>query len=154
MNSVLPPPPHSANLVSQFNRSEFEVFSHHTSSAAHSGDAHGDRMLEWATNLKFKPDRIRFTKMKTMGEKAIKLIIPADVMHKDFTEPLDGCQRIIFFSGPSTTQLRNCFTPPGSKASSIPSLKRITLLNRSSYCDEAHKSVGYSESNFLPDFLS
>jgi len=26
------------------------VFAHHTTSAAHSGDAHGDRMLEWATN--------------------------------------------------------------------------------------------------------
>jgi hypothetical protein len=33
-----------------------------------------------------------------MGEKAIKLNIPASVMHKDFTEPFDGCQRIIFFS--------------------------------------------------------
>ena len=54
-------------------------------------------MLQWATNPKFKPDRIRYTKMKTMGKKAVKLNIPAGVMHRDFTEPADGAQRIIFF---------------------------------------------------------
>ena len=97
MNSVVPPPAHHANLVSPFNRSELEVFAHHTTSAAHSGDAHGDRMLEWATNPKFRPDRIRYTKMKTMGKKAVRLNIPAGVMHKDFTEPADGCQRMVFF---------------------------------------------------------
>jgi hypothetical protein len=97
VNSVVPPPAHHANLVSPFNRSELEVFAHHTTSAAHSGDAHGDRMLEWATNPKFRPDRIRYTKMKTMGKKAVRLNIPAGVMHKDFTEPADGCQRMVFF---------------------------------------------------------
>jgi len=54
-------------------------------------------MLEWATNPKFRPDRIRYTKMKTMGKKAVRLNIPAGVMHKDFTEPADGCQRMVFF---------------------------------------------------------
>ena len=97
MNSVVPPPPQHANQASHFNRSEFEVLAHHTTSAAHSGDAHGDRLLQWATNPKFKPDRIRYTKMKTMGKKAVKLNIPAGVMHRDFTEPADGAQRIIFF---------------------------------------------------------
>ena len=97
MNSVVPPPPQHDNQASHFNRSEFEVLAHHTTSAAHSGDAHGDRMLQWATNPKFKPDRIRYTKMKTMGKNAVKLNIPAGVMHRDFTEPADGAQRIIFF---------------------------------------------------------
>jgi hypothetical protein len=54
-------------------------------------------MLQWATNPKFRPDRIRYTKMKTMGKKAVRLNIPAGVMHKDFTEPADGCQRLVFF---------------------------------------------------------
>jgi hypothetical protein len=55
-------------------------------------------MMEWATNLKFRADRVRFSKMKTMGQKAFKLNIPAGVMQRDFTEQADGCQRLVFFS--------------------------------------------------------
>jgi hypothetical protein len=54
-------------------------------------------MLEWATNPKFKANRIRFTKMRTMGKKAIDLNIPGGVMSRDFTEKADGSQRLIFF---------------------------------------------------------
>ena len=97
VQSVVPPPPNQANPVSPFNRSEFELFSHHTTSAARTGDAQGDRMLEWATNPKFRANRVRFSKMKTMGKKAVKLHIPAGVMQRDFTEKADGCQRLVFF---------------------------------------------------------
>ena len=54
-------------------------------------------MLEWAKNPQFRPERIRYTKMKTMGKNAVKLDIPAGVMQRDFTEPADGAQRIVFF---------------------------------------------------------
>jgi hypothetical protein len=95
VNSVVPPPPHHKVRDSPFNRSEFELFSHHTSGA--SGDAHGDKLLEWATNPEFKKDRIRYTRMRTMGKKAIDLNIPGGVMSRDFTEPDDGPQRLVFF---------------------------------------------------------
>ena len=32
-----------------------------------------------------------------MGNKAVKLIIPAGEMQRDFTEKADGCQRMVFF---------------------------------------------------------
>jgi hypothetical protein len=95
VNSVVPPPPNQNTRKSAFNRSEFEVFAHHTSGA--SGDSHGDRLLEWATNPKFKKDRIRFTRMRTMGKKAVDLNMPGGVMSRDFTEPEDGPQRLVFF---------------------------------------------------------
>ena len=62
-----------------------------------SGDAQGDNLLLWATNPKFKGDRIRFMKMRTMRKKAVKLNIPDGVQQRDFTERADGSQRIVFF---------------------------------------------------------
>ncbi len=62
---------------SALNRSEFEVFAHHTSGA--SGDAHGDKLLEWAMNPKFKAALIRYTKMRTMATQAVNLNIPGGV---------------------------------------------------------------------------
>ena len=97
VNSVVPPPPHAVHMKSPFNRSEFELFATHTTSAEHTGDAHGDRLLEWASHPKFRSDRIRYVKMRTMGKKAIKLNIPAGVLQKDFSEPADGAQRMVFF---------------------------------------------------------
>lgn len=97
VNSAVPPPRHRAQEKSHFNRSEFEVFAHHTTSAAHSGDSNGDRLLEWATNPKFKAERVRYVRMRTMGRKAVKLNIPGGVLQKDFSEPADGAQRMVFF---------------------------------------------------------
>ncbi len=95
VNSTVPKPAHQPSKKSPFNRSEYEIFSHHTSGC--SGDAHGDELLEWATNPKFKAKRVRYMKMKTMGNKAIDLNIPGGVMSRDFTEKADGSQRLIFF---------------------------------------------------------
>jgi hypothetical protein len=96
VNSVVPPPPHAANNASPSNRSEFEVFTTHTMSAEYTGDAHGDRLLEWASNPKFRADRIQYVKMKTMGRKAVKLNITEGVLQNDFSEPADGAQRMVF----------------------------------------------------------
>jgi hypothetical protein len=60
------------------------------------GDAHVDKMLEWATNRKFKVNRITYSKMKTMGKKAIDQNIPGSVLSRKFTEKADGSQRLIF----------------------------------------------------------
>jgi hypothetical protein len=73
------------------------VFAHHTTSAAHSGDSNGDRLLEWATNPDFKAERVRYVRMRTMGKHAVKLNMPGGVLQKDFSEPADGAQRMIFF---------------------------------------------------------
>ena len=95
VNSIVPPPANHTSKKSPFNRSEFEVFAHHTVGAT--GDKHGDRLLEWASNPQYKASRIRYSKMKTMGKKAIDLNIPGGVMSRDFTEPADGSQRLVFF---------------------------------------------------------
>jgi hypothetical protein len=95
VNSTVPPPTHQEPKKSPFNRSEFEVFAHHTSGAT--GDAHGDKLLEWATHPKFKPDWIRNTKMRTMGKKAVDLNIHGEVMSRDLSEKADGSQRIVLF---------------------------------------------------------
>ncbi len=97
VNSAVPPPRNREQPDSQFNLSEFEAFAHHTSSAAHSGDSNGDRLLEWATNPKFKAERVRFVRMRTMGRKAVKLNIPGGVLQKDLSEPADGAQRLVFY---------------------------------------------------------
>ena len=86
VNSVVPPPPHAANKASPFNRSEFEVFATHITSAKHTGDANGDRLLEWVSHPKFRADRIRNVKMRTIGKKAVKLNISAGVLQKDFSK--------------------------------------------------------------------
>ena len=97
VNSAVPPPRNRVQQASSFNRSEFEVFAHHTTSAAHSGDSNGDRLLEWATNPNFKAERVRYVRMRTMGKQAVKLNMPGGVLRKDFSEPADGAQRMIFF---------------------------------------------------------
>ncbi len=61
------------------------------------GDAHGDRLLEWASNPRFKADRICSAKIRTMGKKAVDLNIPGGVMSRDFTDKADGSQRMVFF---------------------------------------------------------
>ncbi len=83
MQSVVPPPRQHADQGSNFNRSEFEIFSHHTTSAALTGEAQIDRLLEWVTNPKFKAERVRFSKMKTMGKKGVELNISGGVMQKE-----------------------------------------------------------------------
>ncbi len=45
-----------------------EVFAHHTTSAAHSGDSNGDRLLEWTTNPKFKGERVGYGGLQEKDE--------------------------------------------------------------------------------------
>ena len=95
MMSEVPTPANHTAKKSALNRSEFEVFAHHTSGA--SGDAHGDKLLEWATNPKFRAERIRYTRMRNMAAKAVDLNIPGGVYERDFSEKADGLQRMVFY---------------------------------------------------------
>ena len=125
VNSVVNPPPHAVHMKSTFNRSEFELFATHTTSAEHTEDAHRDRLLEWASHPKFRPDRIRYVKMRTMGKKAIKLNIPAGVLQKDFSEPADGAQHMVFNQSSSFCEA------PDLRAGSILSSRRCSLSDTS-----------------------
>ena len=160
VNSFVPPPAHHVPPKSPFNRSQFEVFAHHT--VGGSGDAHGDKMLEWATNPKFKANRIRFTKMRTMGKKAIDLNIPGGVMSRDFTEKADGSQRLIFFyrslydaikqlaknsrnAGKQYTEFELVYTP-GNK-------RKYGAINRGEMYEVAQARAG-PDTSPMPVFLS
>ena len=160
VNSTVPRPAHQPSKKSPFNRSEFEVFAHHTS--GDSGDAHGDALLEWATNPKFKAKRVRFLKMKTMGKKAIDLNIPGGVMSRDFTEVTDGSQRLIFFFrsmydavkqlasntrfvGKQYTQFEMAYTV-GNK-------RKYGAINRGTMYENAQERAGNNTSP-MPVFLS
>ena len=61
------------------------------------GEPHGDRLLEWATSPEFHAQQIRYRKMRTFSKAVINEYVPEGVQRVDFTEPLDGCQRLIFF---------------------------------------------------------
>ena len=162
VNSVVQPPPQASNKQSPFNRSEFEVFATHTTSSAHTGDTHGDRLLEWATNKQFQTDRIRYVKMKTMGKKAVKLNIPAGVMQKDLSEPEDGCQRMVFFYRSlydAAKQLLRCSRFRGrqyfefEKACTAGRKRQYGAINRGEMYETCQGSAGADVSP-LPVFLS
>jgi hypothetical protein len=54
-------------------------------------------MLEWASNPKYRSKNLRYGSIHTLAEHAIDEFIPDGVMKEDFTEALDGSQRLIFF---------------------------------------------------------
>jgi len=162
VRSEVQQPQHQAAKPSPFNRSEFEVFSHHTMGTGLSGDAQGDNLLLWATNPKFKGDRIRFMKMKTMRKKAVKLNIPDGVQQRDFTERADGSQRMVFFfrslydavkqllrssrfAGKQYTQFEKVYTP-GQK-------RRFGAINRGEMYEISQAHAGPDVSP-VPVFLS
>ena len=62
------------------------------------GEPHGDRLLEWVTSPEFRAQQVRYRRMHTFSRVAVDEYVPeGGVQRADFTEPLDGCQRLIFF---------------------------------------------------------
>ena len=62
------------------------------------GEPHGDRLLEWVTSPEFRAQQVRYRRMHTFSRAAVDEYVPeGGVQRADFTEPLDGCQRLIFF---------------------------------------------------------
>jgi hypothetical protein len=162
VRSEVQKPQHQAAKSSPFNRSEFELFAHHTMGTGISGEAVGDRLLLWATNPKFKGGRIRFMEMKTMRKKAVKLNIPDGVRERDFSEPADGCQRMVFFyrslydavkqllrssrfAGKQHTEFERVYTP-GQK-------RKLGAINRGEMYKISQKYAG-SDVSPLSVFLS
>jgi len=97
-DSVVDPPEQigkRARAPPAFTREETEAFSSYTQSRL--GEKHADRMLEWASNPKFRSKNVRYGSIHTLAEHAIEEHIPDGVMKADFTEELDGSQRLIFF---------------------------------------------------------
>ena len=84
-----------ARAAPRFTREESEAFSSYTQSRV--GEQHADRMLEWASNPKYRSRSLRYGSMHTLAEHAIHEFVPDGVMQADFTEALDGSQRLLFF---------------------------------------------------------
>ena len=98
VDSVVNPPAHAridAGKRPRFTREESEIFSSYTRSRV--GESHGDRTLEWGSNPEFEPGNVRYRNMRTMSEHATKRYVPGKVQRAEFTEKLDGSQRLIFF---------------------------------------------------------
>jgi len=98
VDSITEGPAHSRGAPDQlplFTREESEVFSGYTRSRV--GEEHGDRTLEWAGNHNFDPENVHFRKIRTFSKSAVRAYIPGGVQRADFTEKLDGSQRLIFF---------------------------------------------------------
>ena len=113
-------------------------------------------------NPKYKGDRIRFMKMRTMRKKAVKLNIPDGVQERDFSEPADGCQRMVFFfrslydavkqllrssrfAGKQYTEFERVYTP-GQK-------RKLGAINRGEMYEISQEYAGPDVSP-LPVFLS
>jgi hypothetical protein len=79
----------------QFTREEFEVLS--TLTSAHMSRETSDRMLEWASHPKYRGHRVRGLRARSLAESLVKEYAPEGVMSADFTEELDGDQKIIFY---------------------------------------------------------
>jgi hypothetical protein len=94
--SDVDPPDHERDTVRpHFTREETEVFTSYTRSRV--GEVHGDRVLQWGSNPKFDPKNVRYRSIKTLSAHATNHYVPDHVQRAEFTEKLDGNQRLIFF---------------------------------------------------------
>lgn len=87
--------PDHARMPPAFSREETEAFVSYTRSRV--GAAHGDRMLEWCSSPQFRSQQIRYRSTRTLSNHALREYIPEGIQRADFTETLDGSQRLLFF---------------------------------------------------------
>lgn len=97
-SSIIPPPKrarleHGRPL--NFSREATEIFS--TYREVGCSEQKADNMLKWASNSKFRGDRVRFGSIRSLSRKAVKEYLPLGVQSADFTQKLDGPQKIIFY---------------------------------------------------------
>ena len=57
----------------------------------------GSRMMEWAANPKYEGSCIRKFKVRALTAKMVRQYAPKGVMRAEFTEALDGDQRVMFY---------------------------------------------------------
>jgi hypothetical protein len=118
------------NRQSRFSRAEAEVMSTYTRSRV--GEHHADRLLEWCTSPEYRAEQVRYSKIRTFSKKAVNHYVPDGIQREDFTQPLDGSQRLVFyfrclydaikellrnvrFNGRQYTQAEVKFTPLGRR---------------------------------------
>ena len=87
--------PHGQGGPPAFSREETEVFVSYARSRV--GESHGDRMLEWCSSPEYRSRNVSMKRMRTLSKRAIREHIPEDVKSANFTEALDGSQRLIFY---------------------------------------------------------
>ena len=97
-----------------FSRAEAELLGTITSSSM-SREA-GDRLMEWASNTKFKGEDVRPVKIRTLTERVVKEYAQEGVKSADFTEDMDGDQRIVFYYRDLFTCVINLLQHPRFKA--------------------------------------
>ena len=95
MDSAAQQPERMRNRQSRFSRGEAEVMSTYTRSRV--GEPHADRLLEWCTSPQYRAEQVRYSKIRTLSKNAVKTYVPDGIQREDFTEPLDGSQRLVFY---------------------------------------------------------
>ena len=95
VDSVIPNPPQKSNSSHTFSREEFEVLASWTDPKR--GERASKRMLQWAGHPQYRPQHVRPLTMKALHKKAVDENVPDGCMREDFTEPLDGAQKMIFY---------------------------------------------------------
>ena len=95
INSTAQQPERMRNRQNRFTRGEAEVMSTYTRSRV--GEAHADRLLEWCTSPEYRTEQVWYSKIRTCSKKAVNHYVPDGIQHEDFTEPLDGSQRLVFY---------------------------------------------------------
>ena len=78
-----------------FTREEGEAFG--TYVASDMSRREGDNMLRWACNEAYKPRRLRFRNVRSLGLAVRRQYVPEGVKGINFHEPLDGHQNLMFY---------------------------------------------------------
>ena len=101
-----------------FSKSEAELLGTFTSSSMTRED--GDRLMQWASNKCFKGEDVQPVKIRTLIDSVAKKYAPEGVKRADFTEEMDGDQRIFFITGICSPVLSICSNTPVSRLVSTP----------------------------------
>ena len=97
-----------------FSKSEAELLGTFTSSSMTRED--GDRLMQWASNKCFKGEDVQPVKICTLIDSVAKKYAPEGVKRADFTEEMDGDQRIVFYYRDLFTCVINLLQHPRFKA--------------------------------------
>ena len=95
VDSAAQQPARMRNRQSRFSRGEAEVMSTYTRSRV--GEPHADRLLEWCTSPEYRAEQVRYSKIRTLSKKAVNHYVPDGIQREDFTQTLDGSQRLVFY---------------------------------------------------------
>ncbi len=78
-----------------FSREAIEIFLTYREIGC--SELKADNILKWASNSKFRGDRVRFGSIRSFSRKAVKEYLPLGVQSADFTQKSDGPQKVKFY---------------------------------------------------------